>query len=343
MGRHLILHAGMPRAGSSSLQEVLYHYRDRLAAEGLLYPTMDGTLLGTDDASQLYNHRALLRSAKRLWQHRAFRRLHDDVARQITASAASTVILSYEGWWDPNNIRPLRRSLARIRAGTEIDSVEIAVIVRDPVSFLRSIYKLDVLHGRTLETFENYWPARLGDPRLRYGSIETVLARDLPEARLHVMSFQRLSADGSLVGNFMAAIGEEGLLRRAALTTLEQHRYWGGDYFTDTFVSMFLFCARHMGLAPARRHRIALNSIIAATSARPELAQEIASLVIPASETAIRSIEASCRDEAEAFFRRHLNQDFRHGGEAGTGQSIIADGSALGCALLSDLGPLAGR
>ncbi len=149
MLRRLIIHPGMPRAGSSSLQEALFHNRGGLEAEGLFYPVLGLRHAEDGEVAQIYNHKLLFQSTRRLWPAKSFHPLHAEIAGQIAASPAETMLLSHEGWWDTHNHRRLRRTLRLLAKSVPGLTPEIVAVVREPVPFIVSQYKFDVLHART--------------------------------------------------------------------------------------------------------------------------------------------------------------------------------------------------
>ena len=331
----------MPRAGSSTLQEVLFHYRDRLAPQGLLYPVLSDAVAGTTDRSQVYNHKLLLQSAKAFWPPGRFGAVHDDIARQIAGSTAGTVLLSYEGWWDPAAIPSLARSTTRLAAGAGRLEPEIIAVVREPVSFLVSLYKLDVLHGRTQAVLADYWPSKLSDARLRYGTIAQSLTQRF--ARVRLVDFDDLTRSGRLVGQFLAEAGLDGILTRAGVPALERHRSKGGELFADSRVAMALHAVRSLGPRTYQSHRLAVLDAIARVAARPDLAASMAGLDIGLGADAVSAILRATAPECEAlaaisgfrFARPEIPP------ASGARQTPIGAGSPLANALADALKPFA--
>lgn len=336
MNRTLIIHAGMPRAGSSTLQEGLSGNRRKLEAAGLLYPKLFAEADGKGSAHPDYNHRELCLAGKGLWPGRRFTRLLDDIAAQIEASPAAVAALSYEGWWDPRNRISLQRSVKALRRRLPGLRVVIAGIVRDPASFLLSLYRLDVLHGRTIADFEAYWPRRLREPRLRYGTIGASFAKLADETRF--IRFEACVQDGRLIGNAFDAFGLSGLIERAGLLQLERYRSPGSIYFNDAIISMMRFATVELGAAPTPQARRDRMQRLRDLSQQPEHRAASDALVIPMSSTAANAITAATRDQALAFYRRYLDKvPMPPAGEDGKPQSTIRRESALGSAILAAL------
>ena len=339
MLRRLIIHAGMPRAGSSSLQEALFHNRVALEAEGLLYPVLGLEHAAASDLAQVYNHKLLVQSARGLWPTKSFRPLHAEIAGQIAASPAGSVMLSYEGWWDPRNHRRLKRTLRVLQKAVPGLTPEIAVVVREPMAFIVSLYKLDVLHGRTAENFEAYWPEKLDDSRLGYSTIGDSLSQFA--GTQHVIGFDAAAADGELVGHVLKMLGLGKVLEAPGLAHVARHHSAGGACFSDAVVSMVLYAAREHGLRLIAHHRRQLLPALVKLAQSPEHAVECARLVIPVSAASAAAIAGATAEEANPYFTRHLGvvPRFPTGGPL-QHQTAIAESRPLAHAIQAELATL---
>jgi hypothetical protein len=339
MLRRLIIHAGMPRAGSSTLQEVLFHHHGKLEAQGLLYPVLGAEHAIAGELTQIYNHKLLFQSARGLWPTKAFRPLHDEIASKINSSPAGTVLLSYEGWWDPRNHRRLKRTLKALGQTCNGLTPEIACVVREPVAFIVSLYKLDVLHGRTMENFDAYWPAKLSDRRLRYTTIADSFAAITPTPRF--IDFDAASQDGQLVGSMLATLGLGQVLNAAGLSQLAQHRSGGGAVFSDAVVSMVLFAARARGLRFALHHRKRLLPALLKLAHSSEHGEACATLAIPVSAASVQAIMSATAAQAGPLFNRHFGHmpATRHATSDRVQSEILQD-SSLARAILAELAVL---
>ena len=85
--KQLIVHIGMPRAASSTVQMALYEHRAAFARAGLLYPLVDPAIVGSSDPAALYNHKALQKYRYGLFSAQLFRAAHADIAGKIAGSA----------------------------------------------------------------------------------------------------------------------------------------------------------------------------------------------------------------------------------------------------------------
>lgn len=339
--RRLVVHVGMPRAGSSTLQEVLFHYRQKLEQHGLLYPAQSAALAGPATNSQLYNHKLLLKSAKAYWPPGRFAALHQDIAGQMAASAAPCILLSCEGWWGPGSIRALARTVGYFEQQGGRLEPSIVAVVREPASFLTSLYKLDVLHGRVDVSLEDFWPTKISDSRLRFGSI----ARRLKDhfGSVTMLDFDTLSDGDRFVGSFLSAVGLDGVLSDAGLKALEHHRSAGNAQFADSRVSMVLFAVRQLGRRAFRSRRNAVLDLISRLAARADLAEELGKLSIQLAPGSVNAIVAATRSETEDLANATALRlaDGRQTMIAGQGQTMIAGHSPLGLLMRDELSRLA--
>lgn len=140
----LILHAGTPKTGTSSLQIYLDRQRAALLRQGILYPDVETRTDGIADAAK----------PKHQWMIKAlcapdgemFRRKIDEILGQ--AGPIHTVVLSTEGlfnhWWDFTAAG--REALASLSSHM---SVKAWVWFREPVAFVRANYVQMLKNPRT--------------------------------------------------------------------------------------------------------------------------------------------------------------------------------------------------
>jgi hypothetical protein len=348
MRRRLIVHIGMPRAGSSTLQDVLFRQRTKLARLGILYPVNSAETAGSGETASIYNHKLLSKSAQGLFSSGYFQRCHDEIATRIRDSGARAVVLSYEGWWRPDAIGGLERTVSYLQEKTGPLRLSLVAAVRNPVSFLHSLYKLDVVHGRTAMQFEDYLPSRLDDPRLSYGRIVAgVEAAFGPGAPLSLQEFEVLTRDGLFVANMLSLMSLKGLMKRPGIRRFARYRSRGSDFFADEFVCAYLFASRRIGLKRAALQRKPLLKIISGVVKDAGLQAELRSLAIPLRNTARLRIEQACHDEVEPFYLSRFGHSFRDAVVCDPDDAVqteVSPSSPLGQAIIErlarDLPPL---
>ncbi|HEV2362711.1 MAG TPA: hypothetical protein VGS12_00785 [Caulobacteraceae bacterium] len=215
----IVLHAGAPKTGTSSLQYFLHAQREALLERGVLYPRSGIAARG---------------EPKHQWMVDQLMRPAADQFAPLFESAVSearddthTVLLSSEGlfnhWWD---FSPAGR--AALKALKERYPVEAWVFFRDPIAFIRSDYieKLKApkwriaCYGRDLSInhmLDDPWFARHLDYIGFVRDVETVLGagavRPFPHtgdtigAVLGALGVDDLTADAQRRNRTMGAFG----------------------------------------------------------------------------------------------------------------------------------------
>lgn len=202
----LVLHVGMGKTGTSTLQRSLREQRKRLAKMGILYPLSDRVPFGhhqalmclvarPDQLSREFATRGVVdaddvrATGKRFW---------DDVVDQARADDPQTVVLTYESllYIGDDQVARLREIL-----GAVFDEIDVVAYIRHPASHwlsrtqqgVKTVYdvtppgeyhnRVSVYLGRYLRHFDGRVSARAFDPAiLRDGCIvQDFLAHHLPE------------------------------------------------------------------------------------------------------------------------------------------------------------------
>ncbi len=156
----IVLHAGMTKAGSTSLQNYLDTNRAALLARGVLFPESVFTRANLRDRTRTSGHLSLLRHLKT-----------NDLAAfsaelQEAAGQAETLFLSAENLFMD---RP-EEELALLAGLFEALPVTIIIVLREQLGWLTSRYTENVMSGWQLDTrnFETFAAAMLEDGRLDY-------------------------------------------------------------------------------------------------------------------------------------------------------------------------------
>lgn len=222
----IILHAGTPKTGTTSLQIAFDEHRSVLRARGLLYPDAIATRYAA--ANRHYNAKP-----KHQWLVDDLQ-AHDagdfakNIARALGQASANTetVVLSTEGlfthWWD---FSPAGRAALSELARTY--NVEIWVWFRDPVEFFVSFY-IQMLrnprskvacHGQDWspeEMLEDFWFAKHLDYMDFVDQARSVLGAG---DAVRVFRYRRTTT-----ADFLSAVG----LVDFALPELQENRSFGG-------------------------------------------------------------------------------------------------------------------
>ena len=130
-GRHLILHAGLPKTGTSALQRALWSNRGTLASRGVLYP----------DDVVLYRHQSFLRALIGGVPFEPPWRMTGEYARH-------DVVLSSEGLSNHFDDIPGAGHAVLRELGAEFDHRTIYLATRDPHAWTLSYYKQCLINPR---------------------------------------------------------------------------------------------------------------------------------------------------------------------------------------------------
>ncbi|GAA0401533.1 hypothetical protein GCM10009133_07930 [Cocleimonas flava] len=130
----LIIHAGTPKTGTTSLQTYLDKKQRKLRGKGILYPHNLQKLQNTHAPKHQWFEKNLITT-----HHQNFLENFKNILSQVNEDT-HTIILSSEGiynyWWDfPEESKDLLREL------NKCFDVEIWVWFREPLAFIESYYK----------------------------------------------------------------------------------------------------------------------------------------------------------------------------------------------------------
>ena len=199
----VVVHGGMHKTGSSALQNTLADHRDTLREAGWLYP--DAGLVLKDETGR--RHRALMVELRKGQP--------GSVGAALTRELAAwphRVIVSHENFYSPQ-IDP--RLLVEAMGGRP---VVMLAYVRHPVDYLESCWREWVRRWRCVDAPRDFYQSRRD-----YFELEALSERwraALGEGQLVLRPYdRRLLPGGSVVEDFVALLGLEGLGLVASATT----------------------------------------------------------------------------------------------------------------------------
>lgn len=170
----LIVHIGLPKAGSTTLQHLLAARRDHLRDHGTLVPTTGYRNDPTAPTRHTPGHDllALFASAP----NRLDRMLTDWV-EQAEAANCTQILASSENLTHPYNLADLSSAVAALKATMARLNGEIAFVLIDRLeeSWLRSYYNELVLDERSLES--RAWPQFASDMAAKNFSLTALKAQ----------------------------------------------------------------------------------------------------------------------------------------------------------------------
>jgi hypothetical protein len=191
--RSLIVHIGVHKTGTTSIQRFLARHRDALRNHGILYPSAGRPASHPDGHHEfpwlLTGTREV--SAADPWQR---------LAAEVSASPCRIVLLSSEGFCmlrDPQ--------AAEFAARVRDYDVRILMYVREPVSYLVSTYKMGITFAHRTESFGEFVQRELHrcDFRRSYRTWSNAFGAQ----RVTVRSFEAALGGAGLVADFIAQLG----------------------------------------------------------------------------------------------------------------------------------------
>ncbi len=203
ISRRLILHVGLPKTGTTAIQNYLWHHREELADQGITAPA--------DTSGHARNDEGVLQGSAQIDALRHFCRSRDQITAAATdwasiidalsrSSADQTVVISHESLSHRSHaLRP--EAFSAIPANIE----QFALIyLRQPVEYLSS-FALQMLMSRQAEPKKVAQAIRGRLRRYFSGGFRNVLDHFEAQIALRVHSYDDASAD--IVEDFCAATG----------------------------------------------------------------------------------------------------------------------------------------
>ncbi len=204
-GRRVLVHVGAPKTGTSFVQDLLFHHREALAEQGILYPAdrFDEHFLAALDLMELH-WGGLERQAVGAW---------DRLAERVRAWPG-TAIVSHEILATATR-QQVRRALASFGDPADTE-VHVVLSARDLVRQIPAEWQENVKHRRTLGYAD--FLAKITDPRRRgdlaswfWGvqEIPDILDRwgaDLPPERVHLVTVPKPGAPPQLLWRRFASV-----------------------------------------------------------------------------------------------------------------------------------------
>jgi hypothetical protein len=192
--RKVIVHGGLPKTGTSSIQYCLANNQSALRKSGILYP-----ISGRPKVRPRFGHHLLVWSftgRRRASKHRGWLRL----LKEIEESSAETVVLSAEGFsrLKSPDVREVGHHLR------EFD-VQIVFYLRDQIEFLKSLFKQRIKADGYAGDFaefasRNLWRADYQGLLNRWGD---VFGQDAIQMRI----YDKIKRPSGVVGDFLNLLG----------------------------------------------------------------------------------------------------------------------------------------
>lgn len=290
MKRRLVLHLGLWKSGTTTIQSFLRGNPQRLAEIGVHYPQVgpenpDHPYFcpkpATDFMAQEVSHQFLGRElAGRKSRSLADLPLWTTAFRLIEASEAQTAIISYE---DFSAQVPLYRFDAIAERLRSFEVVGI-VYLRPQEAWAVSLYSHFVRGGRTSLTFQDFVDSIR--PRLTYSDLLDRIGANIPVDRLIVRNFDDASSAG-LLQDFFTSLELPDALSASG----------GDDYVRNRslphWAALFLLKCMQASLPAERLGDVRKAVIRTAASRRPLTLAPGLDLANPAERAALRAMMAA--------------------------------------------------
>ncbi len=164
--RRAIVHIGMPRTGTTTLQRVLTSLRPQLGEAGVLYPDLTPDSAPAPHLS--HQHLGETLDGRRPSLER--RELLTRLSGLLAVTRAETVFLSYEGLCLLPPSLGIPRMLAALFAQRGF-AMEVLVTIKPQGEFINSQYTLRTQFLREHRTFSNYYRAEVSKSTLDYSRL----------------------------------------------------------------------------------------------------------------------------------------------------------------------------
>jgi hypothetical protein len=198
--RRAIIHVGMPRTASTTIQHVLAHLRPALAGAGILYPALTPRS-AADEPHISHQHLGEALDGRRPAVEA--RELLDDLARQLAATTADVVILSYEDWIQERRAFAIGDRLNAVFASAGFRT-EVVVVVKPQSEHLNSIYSHRAQLMRERRLFAAFCRGFESSHRFAYAELLEPWWR-LAEGRVQALPLRDKRSAEPLINRFLAA------------------------------------------------------------------------------------------------------------------------------------------
>lgn len=205
--KRIILHVGLPKTGTTSIQDCLAGTAAELARDGVLFPIVredlrsagraQGVGVGWHRALSMYVSQRPGGLAPGEWD--AWRA---ELRRFAETPALDTLMLSQEGLFGGGRRDRIAALLEELPAGAR----RIVLVLRPADAWLTSLYEQFVRSVVRTEELPGAFPPALHYAERGFEGMIDRLERHVPGAELQILSFDALVAGDGLIANFAAAL-----------------------------------------------------------------------------------------------------------------------------------------
>lgn len=216
--KRIVLHVGLPKTGTTSIQDFLAAHSGALAQRGLLFPILRTDLreAGRAQGIGVGWHFALSKVASGrpgVMAPGEWEAWTAEFARFAADPALHTLLLSQEGLFMGGGGKGIDALLASLPPG----QLEIVLVLRPALGWLTSLYEQKVRSKVRVGDAAGEFGQAHGYVDRGFVGIVRAIRRQAPDAVLRLLSFDALSSGEGLLVNFARAIGlPEPVIARAA-------------------------------------------------------------------------------------------------------------------------------
>jgi hypothetical protein len=223
----LVLHVGLPKTATTTIQHVMETAKPRLAERGVVYPLT--TKLQTEVVQ-----RAQLRHLVGLTGAGSLPEAMGWVADEVHARRPDLIVFSSERMSIASPGAMARMHAALMASLPEIDDIRVLAYVRDPIIWATSLcqQRLKVGATRLADFLADPWPR----------SLEVILSKFVDRYGLEAVTVRHMHPDhlvnGKVVDDFLTAIGLAGFPVPGPETVLNQALTLHGAQVADVMASL---------------------------------------------------------------------------------------------------------
>jgi hypothetical protein len=196
----VVLHVGMTKAGSTAIQNFLDREYDTLLEQGILFPRSVLTRKNPIDATRTSGHLELVRRLQGGGPGAL-----DSFFAECAQDGLHALILSAENLF--HHVEP--DGLTRLAALLEGCEISLVALLRSQGDWLASRYFESVTKGYAREhrPFDTFAQNALASGALDYGARLAAISDALRPAETHVLDYDKLHRENSLVSQFAVIAG----------------------------------------------------------------------------------------------------------------------------------------
>lgn len=189
--KRVFLHIGLPKTGTTTLQNFLFKFSEELKSEGILYSRNLG--FRGKDRSLRTGHHSLAYDVLGIKGH-GDGTYWSKLFEEINNSNSDTIIISAEAFWLCSEAE-----ICKVAKYLENYSVKIIVYLRNPLSFLISLYKQRIKKGHYYQSFRKF----IDEFYTGYGYTLTKWASAFGKENIKVCIYDKVKVNPGLEEDFL--------------------------------------------------------------------------------------------------------------------------------------------